>query len=895
MPSRNTTARLFRLGQTFSAVLLASAALTNPAPAFAGEAQAPTVDTRPFPREFKEGALHFWLYPPQFESLTGNKVSGRAAVSIQTGERRGKDGKVESILSYGVIWFEARTEIDKASREATLDNIKVIRASFPSQPSQEAKIAAGVQQAAQSVRRLVSLDQLEASIALGQARAAETSHTVSNTPPAILFAYEPTVLVLVDGKPVLRAMQTKGVQRVINTRSLLLYSANQFYLRAGGKWLAAGRLDARWALAKTVPQQVDRALAEAAELKLADPMDRMTDDVAASLSAGKAPLVTVATSPSELIQISGSPSFQPIAGTRLSFVANTPSDLFLLDKANWYVLISGRWFTASSTKGPWVYVAPDRLPADFSRIPPDSPKSAVLASVAGTPEAREALIANSIPQTASINRNEAHFNASYDGTPDFVPISGTSLSYARNAAVPVIRVDGSHYYAVSDGIWFVAPTPQGRWVVATSVPPAIYTIPVSSSLHYLTYVAVYGHDGDTVYVGYTPGYYGTVSTSTVVVYGTGYACSPWVGNVWYGCPGTYGSGAYFGYSAVAGWTFGFGWGYYPYYGPWWGAYWPGYYNAGYWGAGAYYPVAGAWNVYGQWGNAVVSGTAAAWADPWTGNYGRAARGGYYNEATGGRGVGEAAVNTNAYTGTTTAAAHGVRYNPETGRVVASEGVAAYNPYTGQAGAANHREVYNTNTGRQTSMAGAAGAGPEGAGAVGGFSSQGSGGNVSGAGAVYYDRDSGTVESAGVVKAGDNVYAGQDGSVYHQTDDGWEQVERSSTQSKTTSNTGSPQNRTTDNASSTQNRTASSSTASQRTQASGQMQTVEASRPSQSGTNGTLDREQSARNRGFDGTAPSGSNQRLDRSTFGSKFQGRVGGDRPAMNRNFTPPSRPRGR
>jgi hypothetical protein len=437
------------------------------------------------------------------------------------------------------------------------------------------------------------------------------------------------------------------------------------------------------------------------------------------------------------------------------------------------VLVSGRWFRADSTKGPWAYAAPDALPPDFARIPPDNPKGAVLASVAGTPEAREALIANSVPQTASINRNEAVFSATYDGAPDFVRIAGTSLTYARNSGVPVIEVDSSHYFAVSNGVWFTAAAATGPWTVATEVPPAIYTIPPSSPLHYVTYVQIYGSSGDTVYVGYTPGYYGTVASNSVVVYGAGYSCDPWIGSVWYGCGATYGVGAYFGYAAAVGWTFGFGWGYDPWYAPWYGPFWAGYYYP--WGGGYYYPVAGAWNVYGNWGNAVVSGTAAAWANPWTGNYGRAAEGSFYNQRTGGRGFGQAGIDTNIYTGTTTAGARGVRYNPETGRVVAGGAVVAANPYTGQAAAAGRREVVNTETGRDTRAAGIAGRGPEGAGAAGAFSSQGANGDIAGAGHIRYDRDTGEVNSGGVVRAGDDIYAGHDGHVWKRTDNGWQSM------------------------------------------------------------------------------------------------------------------------
>jgi hypothetical protein len=75
----------------------------------------------------------------------------------------------------------------------------------------------------------------------------------------------------------------------------------------------------------------------------------------------------------------------------------------------------------------------------------------------------------------------------------------------------------------------------------------IYTIPTSSPLHYVTYVRVYGSTPTVVYVGYTPGYYGTVMTTDgVVVYGTGYYYPPYVGAYWYPYPPTYGFGVYMG-------------------------------------------------------------------------------------------------------------------------------------------------------------------------------------------------------------------------------------------------------------------------------------------------------------------------------------------------------------
>lgn len=800
---------------------------------FSVQAQQPAaiVDSRPFPRQFEADNLHFWLYPPQYEELSGNRVRARAAVAVQTGETTDAQGRTKPQQAYGTVWLTARAEIDKQSREVMLSEINIARVTFPTQAANEARYRTAIQRIALNVSKAVSLDQIEASIALGQARAAEKSFAVQNTPPEIDFAFAPAVMLHIDGNAIIRRMKTARVERVINTRSLLLRSGGAYYLRLGGTWARASSLDGPWAFASSVPDPVLRGLTEATEARLADPMDKPADNIAQMLAAKQLPAIIVRTRPAELIPIAGEPQFEPIPGTALTYVANTPADVFIENNSTWFVLLSGRWFRAGSTRGPWTYVAADALPKDFAKIPPDSPKSAALASIAGTPEARESLIANSIPQTASINVREATFTAIYDGDPDFVAISGTSLNYARNSAVPVIRIDQSRYYAVNNGVWFTAAAANGPWTVATSVDPAIYTIPPSSPLHYVTYVQVYGASGDTVQVGYTPGYYGTVATPAVVVYGTGYPCDPWVGSyTWYGCGATYGVGAYFGYAAALGWTFGFGWGYDPWYAPWYGPYWPGAYYP--WGAGYYYPVAGAWNVYGNWGNAVVAGTAAAWANPWTGNYGRAAEGSFYNRRTGGRGIGEAGINTNIYTGTTTAGAAGIRYNPQTGRVIAGEGGAAVNPNTGRATAGGEREVVNTRTGRDTREAGVAGRGFDGAAAAGAFSSQAANGDIAAAGHIRYDRDSGEINSGGVVRAGDDVYAGRNGNVWKKTDNGWQSM------------------------------------------VSGPGITRDA--PDRS-----LDRDSLARNSGADRIGGQGTT-RLDRSSFGGEFTGRVGGFRPSM-------------
>ncbi|GGP24743.1 hypothetical protein [Silvimonas amylolytica] len=738
-----------------------------------------TTSNAPWPHHFTVDGTPVTFYQPQLDSWSGDTLSGRLAISVKKGTATNKDGKKQDILAYGVGWFTARTETDKQARTVTLRSVTLDKVNFPTDTTNQGHYLALARKALPQKPFVASLDQLEATLAINHADAAQASQAVNNDPPQIIFSFEPALLVLVDGSPAVKPTSANGVSRVINTRSLLLIDDGTWYLRFAGKWMKAPALPGPWSQANGVPSGLDKAMQEAVAAKQVDVMDKPSDEMKKALAAGKYPAIYTATGPTELIMVDGEPQFAPLAGTDLAYVVNTAGDVFVDAHADntWYVLLSGRWFSAASTKGPWTYVPGDKLPADFAKIPSDSPKSAVLASIPGTPEARESLIANSIPQTATVQVKQASLSVHYDGNqPQFKPIDGTVLNYAWNTATPVIQVTPTQYYAVQNGVWFSAAAPVGPWAVATLVPPVIYSIPANSPLHYVTYVHVYGHTDTVVYVGYTPGYYGTVVTNGVVVYGTGYACNAWVGDVWYACPATYGYNVAFGYDAYAGWTFGFvaGWAwasawYGPYWGPWYGWYGP---YPWYWG-----PSVAVGNVYGRWGNTVAQGVRADWYNPWTGNSGTGVRGSFYNEATGGHGYGYAARNYNQYTGVTSGAAGGVRYNPETGRAVAGQGGAAYNSNTGNAIAGGHNASVNTNTGRATTSAGVATRTDQGATAAGGFNSKGAGGDVSGKGYVHYDASTGQVTHGGVVNSGGNVYAGKDGNVYrYEQGQGWQQVQ-----------------------------------------------------------------------------------------------------------------------
>ncbi len=729
MPSRPAAGVTLLL--VLCSALLASFAgaqtLSNAPSAQKAKTQAAKTIEGEWPRTMTSGSDTFLVYQPQVDKWEGNRIELYSAVELKTG----KDGAP----TYGVVWFNARTEVDKINRLVTLDDVQLTKVKFPVAHDKEAVLSVLMQQKLPGATKTISLDRLEAALEADDEPV--KGFEVRNDPPKIIFSTRDSVLVLIDGPAQLRDVQGTKLQRVINTKAVLLFENDKktYYLRVTDWWLQAPQLEGPWTYAKKLPDDMKKAEEYIVNQTGAQTLQTQQQSGTASQTqpakaqpslkeAGKnasIPNVYVAFGPTELIETRGEPVYKAIPGTGLEYVENTNGDIFRL-AGQYYVLVSGRWFKGAALDGAWTFVSKAEMPPNFAKIPLDSAKSTVLASVPGTPQATEGLIANSIPQTATITRSEAKLTVVYDGEATFVPVEGTSMSYAKNTSVPVIRVSDSNYYCVEAGVWFKGPTPQGPWRVADTVPAEIYTIPPSSPIYYVTYVKVYGSSPEVVYVGYTPGYYGTVvsSSSTTVVYGTGWYYAPYIGpTVWYGWPYTYGVGAGFTYTTTTGWSFGFGYGYayYPWYYPWWGP--MGYYGYGwypYYGWGAWGGAAVA-NVYGVWGNTAYSRTGAAWANPYTGNYGAATRGAYHNNQTGRSTVAGRGTNTNIYTGNTAGYRGAATYNPNTGIVAGGGAGYAGNIYNGQGTAGRGGFAYNTNT------------------------------------------------NAGVAAGKNNVYAGKDGTVY----------------------------------------------------------------------------------------------------------------------------------
>jgi hypothetical protein len=707
-------------------------------------AQAPVVPADPWPRQIQLSGAAVTVYQPQVDAWDGNQIQVRAAVAIKpTGA---------ASPSFGSVLATARTEVDRVARTVVFNDVNITKSNFPTLPDQGAAYAAELKTKFAAAARTISLDRVEASLKAAGVKA--PTFPVRNDPPRIIVSNTPAILVPIDGAPILKPLPDDSrFKRVINTRALILQGGmgDSYYLHVFDGWLSSSSLDGPWTQASRTPFGMSDA---AKSLAASGRVDMLTGSGTPKPSlANGVPTIYVSQVPSELIVFKGNPAFVPVAGTLL-WASNTGADVFIETTSNdYYVLISGRWFRAAGVNGPWSFVPSNALPPDFARIPLNSPAAVVLAAVAGTPQAQEAVIANSIPQTATVPlANGPSFVPVFDGAPQFQPIEGTPLSNSTNASVPIIQVDANNYYAVSSGVWFTAPAVGGPWRVATSVPAVIYTIPTSSVVHFVTYVRIYGATPEVVYVGYTPGYLGTVvEPYGTVVYGTGYAYAPWVGSVWYPPPYTYGVAAVPVYSAALGFTYGFATGLAtaawvtPYYGA------------------AYHPYAccgsATASVYGQYGHTAYSGTKTAYSGG--GNAGVSGSGSYYNRATGTSGSYATNKNYNANTGVaskagsvsgtgaeggTGSAAAARSYNTETGqRATSSSGSA-----TGAGGSSidhtgattsgpqgyahtGSTETYNARTGESKSWGGNP---PSGGSRFSGFSRGGGGGGFEGGGGGF---------------------------------------------------------------------------------------------------------------------------------------------------------------
>jgi hypothetical protein len=535
-------------------------------------------------------------YQPQVESWTDQKnIVAWSAVSYQ------RTGVKEAAL--GTIKIEGPTQVALDDHLVTLD-LRITEYNFRTLTPEQVKTLVADVQALPVHERVLDLDRLLAYVAASPLQV-KNADNIKADPPRVFSSTTPAILLNLDGETVWSPIMDVDLKYVVNTNWDVLEHtpSSTLYLRYNRSWLQAKAIEGPWTPAGKLPESFSKLPADEnwKEVKSAVPGDR--------LSTKSMPRVFVSTEPAELIAIDGPPRYVKVEGaTTLLWVSNTENDLFRMGQdGDFYFLVAGRWFSSRTLDGPWTFATPT-LPEDFTRIPVEHPRSRVLASVPGTPQATEGVLLAMVPRTARVNKKELKApDVVYQGSPQFQPIQGSqNVERAVNTDKDIVKY-GDLYYMCFQGVWFMSRSADGPWEVASSIPQQIYTIPASSPAHSVTYVTVEDDDDEWVTFAYVAAYTGLM---------IGWGCAVW-GSGWYYPP-------YIGYG-----------GFYP----------------------AYYPYA---HTYGM----------GAWYNPYTGGYGRgfAAYGPYggvgmgasYNPRTGTYARGAAAY------GPYGSRAAGQAYNPRTG-------------------------------------------------------------------------------------------------------------------------------------------------------------------------------------------------------------------------------------
>jgi hypothetical protein len=530
-------------------LLVFSLLLALPGATLARVADAEAIDASTYPREVTTSAGTVLLHHPvisgwkNFELLSGHSpLEVKLAGSDQTW--------------LGTVAFEVETKIHHDKRLVSLVNARLFDLRFP-EAAPKAQLLDLVRAAEGSGPQSVVLDFLVRALPdnFRIPVQGEAAGRLNFDPPRIIVTHRPTRLLLIDGPPAMSSINRTELEIIINTNWEIYHhrESDQWYLLDGENWLTNTMLSGGdW-------QSVDQLPVDFMNLQYVTGWEHL-GNVIPPRQADEAPLpFAISYEPAELIQISGKERYEPIPGTSIDLVSNTRSDLFRLDN-RYYLLIAGRWFTATALNRNWV--AERKLPDEFSRIPANHDKAHVLASIPGTAEARVAMIEAAIPRTVELDLGKADGVAvTYIGEPSFVGIEGTRLQRAENTPYQVIK-HNNFYYLCFEGAWYMSDKPAGPWMIATELPEAIYTIPPTDPAYNVTFVRLDSFDDSSGKVAYshTQSYRRSYSTGSSLVYGTGWYSPSYVHRRGYGYPYYWRNPYSYGYGARYNPIYG---GYYP--------------------------------------------------------------------------------------------------------------------------------------------------------------------------------------------------------------------------------------------------------------------------------------------------------------------------------------------
>ena len=192
--------------------------------------------------------------------------------------------------------------------------------------------------------------------------------------PKIFVSTKPAEIIVTDGAPSFKPVAGTGLQRVVNTSSVLFFDPAQdsFYVQLSGRWFSAHGLAGPWDFATNkLPPDFALISPDGPDAAV---LASVPGTVQAQEAVLKAQIPTTATSSAATAKLtvvySGPPHFVPIPGTTMLAAVNTNAEVLQIGTA-YYACESGVWFVSTTPTGRGLLA--DSIPPAIHTIPPSSP------------------------------------------------------------------------------------------------------------------------------------------------------------------------------------------------------------------------------------------------------------------------------------------------------------------------------------------------------------------------------------------------------------------------------------------------------------------------------------------------------------------------------------------
>ncbi len=341
------------------------------------------------------------VYEPQAEYLNGNKLSFKAAFSIQIDTQSnfifgGLTATTRILTNRGkrLIVFDSLTKVEiRIVDSLNTDTLKALE-SFLSKEISKQKFFISMDRIIVSLKRFpgnysakynhsiskILYAQQPSLLAMTESQYDSILKTAAKseegwTSPQIIVSTAPAALIQTVGEARFRSIPNTDLEYATNTADPIFRDkrSEKYFTLISGRWFTSSYLEKSWkylSAANLPPDFKNIPYGIECDYVLANiPGTRANKEAIADAQMPQTAIVDKKLSTQ--ISFDGEPVFKAISGTQLEYALNTPYPVFRSNKQHYYAVDGGIWFTALSANGPWKVAV--SAPTEIEKIPADIP------------------------------------------------------------------------------------------------------------------------------------------------------------------------------------------------------------------------------------------------------------------------------------------------------------------------------------------------------------------------------------------------------------------------------------------------------------------------------------------------------------------------------------------